>query len=353
VSSATSKAASLFAVGQSVAAGVVSPTVAALAEGVLKAMFSNKIKAGMGVLLLAGLLGAGAAAALFCYQTQAAQSVVTRAGKKDEKPASRDRDRIQGTWRLVKAEVNGVELPVAFLQPREGSLAVFSGDKLSTNFLDVSEKDEGKGVHPTFTFKLDPARKPKTIDLRENAKKTLLGIYRLDGDDLELCICRGGKQERPAAFTNYWKAGSYSALLVLKRQPAPAKGKGKGKAAVKEESKLWAAISVNQPVFQEGDTGPGLFQINFTVVNDGDRTIDPECESSRLLINGKELKDWSFIVSNGPRDSRWKALPAKDHLVFGYALGKYFDKPGVYKVVWKGKKFQSPEIVFRVMPKKR
>jgi hypothetical protein len=71
-----------------------------------------------------------------------------------------------------------------------------------------------------------------------------------------------------------------------------------------------------------------------------------------LLINGKELKDWGFIVANGPKDGRWTALPAKDHLSFGYALGKYFSRPGVYKVQWKGKSFQSPEIVFRVLPKK-
>ena len=124
-------------------------------------------------------------------------------------------------------------------------------------------------------------------------------------------------------------------------------------AAAEKGPKLWAAISINQPVFlQHEETAPGLFQIQFTVANDGDAVVDPEIESSQLIVNGKEFKHWNLVIGNGPRTGEWKALPAGRYVRFGYAMGSYFNEPGVYKVSWKGKHFESPEIVFRVMPKK-
>ncbi len=63
------------------------------------------------------------------------------------------------------------------------------------------------------------------------------------------------------------------------------------------------------------------------------------------------MKDWAFIIGNGIRSTNWKALDPGDYLNFTYALGDHFEKPGIYRLKWKGKDFESPEIVFRVMPK--
>jgi RNA polymerase sigma factor (sigma-70 family) len=137
---------------------------------------------------------------------------------------------------------------------------------------------------------------------------------------------------------------TWSGEAVRREPPAAAAEKG---------PKLWAAISINQPVFlQHEETAPGLFQLQFTVANDGDAVIDPEIEASQLIINGKEFKDWKLVIGNGPRTKEWQALPAGGYVQFGYAMGSYFNEPGVYKVSWKGKHFESPEIVFRVVPKK-
>jgi hypothetical protein len=108
---------------------------------------------------------------------------------------------------------------------------------------------------------------------------------------------------------------------------------------------------VNQPIFREGhDTN--LLQINFTLVNDGDAVIDPKIPGyPRLFVNGKEL-DLSKRPGSFIRDDRWTALPPGDFLLFGLGLGQDFDKAGVYKVYWQGDGFRSPEIVFRVLPKK-
>jgi RNA polymerase sigma factor (sigma-70 family) len=56
VVSSTIKAASLFAVGQAAATGAISVKVAALTEGVVKAMFLNKIKSVMAVVLMVAIL---------------------------------------------------------------------------------------------------------------------------------------------------------------------------------------------------------------------------------------------------------------------------------------------------------
>ena len=114
--------------------------------------------------------------------------------------------------------------------------------------------------------------------------------------------------------------------------------------------RLWAAISVSEPLFQEGWTKD--LSIHFTLVNDGGETLDPQLTASNIIINGKELKETGFILGNGPRDARWNALPPGESLRFNYALGEYFKEPGIYEVAWKGKGFEAPAIVFRVMPRK-
>jgi len=137
-----------------------------------------------------------------------------------------------------------------------------------------------------------------------------------------------------------------------------------GKEVTKVDKNLWAAITVNRVIFVAGHLQGERVQpriggevtehlmIHFVVVNDGDKSINPDIVSSQLLVNGKELPDWPWIISNGPRDARFEAIPPGEHLLFSVALGKYFAKPGVYRVAWKGKSFWSPEIVFRVMGKK-
>jgi RNA polymerase sigma factor (sigma-70 family) len=113
---------------------------------------------------------------------------------------------------------------------------------------------------------------------------------------------------------------------------------------------IWAGISVNKPVFQEGATGE--LQFFFTLVNDTDQVIDPKVGAAKIVVNGKALADSAFILSNGPRDGRFTALPPGDLLEFGAGLGRYFEKPGVYRVSLQGEMFLSAEVVFRVVPKK-
>jgi uncharacterized protein (TIGR03067 family) len=65
-------------------------------------------------------------------------------------------------------------------------------------------------------FAMDPAAKPATMDFGPTAKESIKAIYRLDGDDLEICFVKGGDGEpvRPTEF----KGGKGVVTFKLKRQ---------------------------------------------------------------------------------------------------------------------------------------
>ena len=111
-----------------------------------------------------------------------------------------DRDKIQGTWTIVAGEKAGQQAPADVV--KEGRMT-FSDGKFTWKMGD--RQSEG-------TFTLDGGKTPGQITLTLGGK-TLGGIYRLAGDDLELCV--GAGDERPAGFTS--EAGAKTVLLVLKR----------------------------------------------------------------------------------------------------------------------------------------
>ena len=121
-----------------------------------------------------------------------------------------------------------------------------------------------------------------------------------------------------------------------------------GTADQKKAGSLWAGLSVNHPIFRAGQTKD--LRIEFTLVNDGDKVIDPKIPESQIVINGKELSDSGLILSSVQKGARFKALPPGESLQFDCLLGDQFKEPGIYRVSWKGAGFQSSEIVLRILP---
>jgi len=141
-------------------------------------------------------------------------------------------------------------------------------------------------------------------------------------------------------------------FLARVNAAGPSSGKTQGEGALdpRAERGLWAALAVNHAVFHPGETRD--MTIEFTLINDGDKVLDPQIDKSRIIINGKELADSGLILGSGPRDAVFSALPPGATLRFGYALGKHFEEPGVYRVSWLGEDFRAPEVVFRVLREK-
>jgi hypothetical protein len=118
---------------------------------------------------------------------------------------------------------------------------------------------------------------------------------------------------------------------------------------------IWAGVSVNRSIFdwrprvKIGGEEPQQLMLDFSLMNDSDKTVDPEVRSSELLINGKPFERWQLCLGNGPQDERRDALPAGEFTAFSFRMNDHFQKPGIYRILWKGKRFQSREIEFRVI----
>lgn len=118
----------------------------------------------------------------------------------DEK--SDEAKKLEGTWLVTSATMDGK----ARDEMKDGQITI-AGDKLTI-------KPKG-GKEMKHTFKVDPSKKPKTMDLKlvENVPNAAPGlvIYELDGDTLKLVI--GPPDKRPTEFTDKGHP-----LITLKRK---------------------------------------------------------------------------------------------------------------------------------------
>jgi len=130
-------------------------------------------------------------------------------------PLKDEMKRFQGRWMPVCVETEGKTIPPEGLEDLEQLEVLVDGDK-------VVLKEEGTIKESwSVTFRIDPTKAPRTIDLSVSVQgsrpKTARGIYRLDGDTLTICILPPTKEpERPTEFVT--KPGSRNLLWTFKRK---------------------------------------------------------------------------------------------------------------------------------------
>jgi RNA polymerase sigma factor (sigma-70 family) len=111
-----------------------------------------------------------------------------------------DPELLQGTWDAASVRTGGQQIPA------EGVHMVFAGDRATLQF---------PGMPPlSGPFRVDPDKDPKQIDVDFGNGLIWPGIYRLEGDRLQLCVDSQAR-ERPASF-NDERFFSYE----LQRSPA-------------------------------------------------------------------------------------------------------------------------------------
>ena len=193
---ATLRAAARVAAGERVPQGEVPAGVADLEKKVRKVMHLTRLRWAMAFALAVVVIGAGVTAG------------VSRAlaAADDDPKVKAELKKFRGTWVVIYGEKAGEE------QEQVGDYQLkFDGEAFS---LSVHGDVEDKG-----TFKLDPSKNPKEIDIRlrdrNNDEKTVLGIYTWDGENLKLCLGELGGETRPKDFTTMPEGRD---LIVVKRQ---------------------------------------------------------------------------------------------------------------------------------------
>jgi RNA polymerase sigma factor (sigma-70 family) len=191
----TIQAALSFAAGRAVVGGA-SAQALALTKEVLRTMLLSKLKlVAAAVLAVAVVAGGGSLA----YHVLAVEPA-----KADNKPKE-DKDAILGIWKVEMVEVEGWDASETDDGKRFKSKPMtITGNKMVI-----------EGVIE-MTYKLDPAAKPKAIDLDNGGGKAFYCVYSLDGNTLKICSPLSPGVNRPAEVAT--KDGSKSRLLVLKRE---------------------------------------------------------------------------------------------------------------------------------------
>jgi uncharacterized protein (TIGR03067 family) len=126
------------------------------------------------------------------------------AQKPKEGGAEADREKLQGTWTVTKYYGGQSERPL----PKKP--AVFKGEKL-----------EFPTLADGMTFKLDPSKSPKQIDIvpTSGADKGEVypGLYELEKDTLKLAVVARAGADRPTAFESKKRADP-ALYFVLTRE---------------------------------------------------------------------------------------------------------------------------------------
>lgn len=129
----------------------------------------------------------------------------------------KDREKLTGTWTVVSAEVNGMQVPAEALKDFQ---FIFTAEKMT-------RKKDGK-VQSEAGYRIDPTTSPKSLDALGppgDKQPFVPGLYEVEGDTLKLCFRSdyknkdgkpAEKQLRPTKLDG--GTGTNQVLLVLKRE---------------------------------------------------------------------------------------------------------------------------------------
>jgi uncharacterized protein (TIGR03067 family) len=131
----------------------------------------------------------------------------TPAWAEENDAVKKDLALLQGEWSMVSGSADGQPMPDAM---RKQMKRVCKGDETTTT--------SGGNLFFKAKIKIDPSKKPKTIDYQMTEGftkgKKQLGIYEVEGDTFKSCFGKPGA-ERPTEFTG--KPGDERTLSVWKR----------------------------------------------------------------------------------------------------------------------------------------
>lgn len=124
----------------------------------------------------------------------------------DKPSVKQELKKLQGKWKIVKEDGGSP-------RKKATSLVLIKG-----NTIDFGDTTEG------LEFRIDPTKSPKWFDIKLKLTKTVvetsLGIYKLDGDKLTICVLTGwrsDRQVRPKEFKAKEEKDWSCAVIHLQR----------------------------------------------------------------------------------------------------------------------------------------
>lgn len=194
----TIEAALLVAAGPAATVGLISDNVAALTEGVRKAMLLTKLK----VLTIAVLLTAITCFAGAIVRATLAEAQETSAEAKQDKPgpangekaaSKKGMEALRGKWSSVSIEAVSGNSPESLKTEKvdpKGLWMTLEGETMAR----PATGADGKAEVETFKITLDPDKNPPRLTVHCKTHK-LRFIYEVKGDTLRLCCFCLGEQD--------------------------------------------------------------------------------------------------------------------------------------------------------------
>jgi uncharacterized protein (TIGR03067 family) len=143
------------------------------------------------------------------YSTLILALAFTPAAPKAKDPPKKEAPSLVGEWVAEQVVMGGKEVPAG--AGLDGLRMTFAADGTTTVRITGQKPEAG-------TYTADPKKNPAEIDLLPAAGKAEppgLGVYKLDGDTLVLCVATGNGAERPKRVES--PGGSQALLITLKR----------------------------------------------------------------------------------------------------------------------------------------
>jgi uncharacterized protein (TIGR03067 family) len=127
-----------------------------------------------------------------------ATSLLLAAAPPEKVTSGSDSEKLQGTWLLVSVEINKQPIPLEDLKSGKTVVTAQLVVKGESYLFTLGEE------RLEMTFKMDPTKTPKAIDMTIVAGpekgKVHHGIYKLEGDTFTICRYFEPDKDRPTEF---------------------------------------------------------------------------------------------------------------------------------------------------------
>jgi RNA polymerase sigma factor (sigma-70 family) len=205
------------------AQGKVSIAVVVLAEEVLKSMRTGKVKLTVSILLVASI------AALTCGILAGQQTaippndVAKKPQARQAEPANPELAKLQGSWRLVAMESNGLTFTEGRREVKDTRLTIDqSSMKLRYSLLSEITPPEEKEATANLTLNAEKSPKQLVITWQDSPwsqQKAFVqpAIYRIEGDTLRICMSLPGEEKQDTPTDFYAKYDSRRCIWTFRR----------------------------------------------------------------------------------------------------------------------------------------